>query len=118
MVTAGIWSLRSFREKASTYANIPKDESVLEIGLYRAVALIVEKQSKMKGGGAAAGTELRKHPKDESLSPCTTAAMVPTSSMAGPTRPSKDSDPKAVTLEEAIAPIDAKKEKDACEKIR
>ena len=65
MVTAGIGRFGPFVKKGSTYANIPKDESVLEIGLNRAVALIVEKQSKMKGGGATAGTELGKHPKDE-----------------------------------------------------
>ena len=51
MVTAGIGRFGPFVKKGSTYANIPKDESVLEIGLNRAVALIVEKQSKMKGGG-------------------------------------------------------------------
>ena len=112
MVTAGIGRFGPFVKKGSTYANIPKDESVLEIGLNRAVALIVEKQSKMKGGGAAAGTELGKHPKDEKPITLHDGRYGPyvKHGRTNATLP-KGSDPKAVTLEEAIALIDAKKGK-------
>ncbi|MGB1081407.1 MAG: topoisomerase C-terminal repeat-containing protein, partial [Alphaproteobacteria bacterium] len=112
MVTAGIGRRGPFVKKGSTYANIPKDESVLEIGLNRAVALIVEKQSKMKGGGAAAGTELGKHPKDEKPITLHDGRYGPyvKHGRTNATLP-KGSDPKAVTLEEAIALIDAKKGK-------
>ena len=110
MITAGIGRFGPFVKKGSTYATIPKDESVLEIGLNRAVALIVEKEEKTKARGGTAGTELGKHPSDEK--PITlhdgrygpyvkhgrTNATIP-----------KDKDPKALTLEDAIALIDAKK---------
>ncbi len=112
MVTAGIGRFGPFVKKGSTYANIPKDESVLEIGLNRAVALIVEKQSKMKGGGAAAGTELGKHPKDEKPITLHDGRYGPYVKHGRTNATlSKGSDPKAVTLEEAIALIDAKKGK-------
>jgi len=110
MITAGIGRFGPFVKKGSTYANIPKDESVLEIGLNRAVALIVEKEEKTKARGGSTGTEIGKHPSDEK--PITlhdgrygpyvkhgrTNATIP-----------KDKDPKALTLEDAIALIDAKK---------
>ena len=57
MITAGIGRYGPFVKMGSTYANIPEDESVLEIGLNRAVALINEKQKKVKDK-AAPGTEL------------------------------------------------------------
>ena len=122
--TKAKWSLPGsvasvLSKKGSTYANIPKDESVLEIGLNRAVALIVEKQSKMKGGELPQAPSWSKHPKDEKPITLHDGRYGPyvKHGRTNATLP-KGSDPKAVTLEEAIALIDAKKEKDACEKIR
>ena len=108
MITAGIGRFGPFIKMGSTYANIPKDESVLEIGLNRAVALIVEKQEKVKAKGAP-GTELGVHPSDEKPITLNDGRYGPyvKHGRTNATIP-KDKDPKTLTLEEAIALIDAK----------
>ena len=108
MITAGIGRFGPFVKMGSTYANIPKDESVLEIGLNRAVALIVEKQEKVKAKGAP-GTELGVHPSDEKPITLNEGRYGPyvKHGRTNATIP-KDKDPKTLTLEEAIALIDAK----------
>ncbi|MGB1160227.1 MAG: type I DNA topoisomerase [Alphaproteobacteria bacterium] len=108
MITAGIGRFGPFVKMGSTYANIPKDESVLEIGLNRAVALIVEKQEKVKAKGAP-GTELGVHPSDEKPITLNDGRYGPyvKHGRTNATIP-KDKDPKTLTLEEAIALIDAK----------
>jgi len=108
MITAGIGRFGPFIKMGSTYANIPKDESVLEIGLNRAVALIVEKQEKVKAKGAP-GTELGVHPSDEKPITLNEGRYGPyvKHGRTNATIP-KDKDPKTLTLEEAIALIDAK----------
>ena len=108
MITAGIGRFGPFVKLGTTYANIPKDESVLEIGLNRAVALIVEKQEKVKAKGAP-GTELGVHPSDEKPITLNEGRYGPyvKHGRTNATIP-KDKDPKTLTLEEAIALIDAK----------
>jgi len=113
MITAGIGRFGPFVKLGTTYANIPKDESVLEIGLNRAVALIVEKQEKVKAKGAP-GTELGMHPSDEKPITLNDGRYGPyvKHGRTNATLP-KDKDPKSLTLEEAIALIDAKSGKKA-----
>ena len=113
MITAGIGRFGPFVKLGTTYANIPKDESVLEIGLNRAVALIVEKQEKVKAKGAP-GTELGIHPSDEKPITLNDGRYGPyvKHGRTNATLP-KDKDPKSLTLEEAIALIDAKSGKKA-----
>ena len=108
MITAGIGRYGPFVKMGSTYANIPEDESVLEIGLNRAVALINEKQKKVKDK-AAPGTELGLHPRDGKPITLNEGRYGPyvKHGRTNATIP-KDKDPKTLTLEEAIALIDAK----------
>ena len=86
---------------------------MLEIGLNRAVALIVEKQEKVKAKGAP-GTELGMHPSDEKPITLNDGRYGPyvKHGRTNATLP-KDKDPKSLTLEEAIALIDAKSGKKA-----
>ncbi len=58
-VTAGIGRYGPFVKKGKTYKSIPVDESVLEIGINRAVTLLAEAKP-----GARAGKEIGKHPED------------------------------------------------------
>ena len=113
MITAGIGRFGPFVKMGTTYANIPKDESVLEIGLNRAVALILEKQEKAKARSAP-GTELGVHPSDEKPITLNEGRYGPyvKHGRTNATIP-KDQDPKTLTLEQAIALIDAKAGKKA-----
>jgi DNA topoisomerase-1 len=52
-ITAGIGRYGPYVKHGSTYVSIPADESVLDIGLNRAVALIAEAPAKRGGGGKA-----------------------------------------------------------------
>ena len=92
------------------YVNLPNPEDVFEIGLNRAVVLIAEKQAKGGGRGAAAEPlkQLGDHPDGG-----------PVNVLAGRYGPyvkwekvnatlPKDVDPKDVTLEQALALIEAK----------
>ena len=56
-VSAGIGRYGPWVRRGRTYASVPKDEDVLEMGLNRAVALVAEKEKK-RGGGAGALREL------------------------------------------------------------
>ena len=75
------------------------------------MALIVEKQEKVKAKGAP-GTELGVHPSDEKPITLNDGRYGPyvKHGRTNATIP-KDKDPKTLTLEEAIALIDAKAEK-------
>ena len=108
MITAGIGRYGPFVNMGSTYANIPEDESVFEIGLNRAVALINEKQKKVKDKGTP-GTELGVHPRDGKPITLNEGRYGPYVKH-GRTNSNipKDKDPKTLSLEEAIALIDAK----------
>ncbi|MDA8603376.1 type I DNA topoisomerase [Alphaproteobacteria bacterium] len=108
MITAGIGRYGPFVKMGLTYANIPEDESVLEIGLNRAVALINEKQKKVKDK-AAPGTELGLHPRDGKPITLNEGRYGPyvKHGRTNATIP-KDKNPKTLRLEESIALIDAK----------
>ncbi len=66
-ILAGIGRFGPYVQHGKTYANIGKDDDILEIGGNRAIDLIVAKESGAGGkrfgrGGAPAGRELGDHP--------------------------------------------------------
>ena len=111
-VLAGIGRFGAYVQHGRTYASLEAGDDVLNIGLNRAVTLIAEKQA--KGGrrgrfGANAGRGLGDHPVKG-------GAVVARSGRYGPyvshdginvTLP-PDKNPDTVTLDEAVALIDAK----------
>ena len=110
MISAGLGRYGPFVLHDGTYANLESIEDVFSIGLNRAVAVIAEKQAKLKGprnGGApAALKELGDHPdgggkitvRDGRYGPYVNWGKV------NATLP-KGKDPQAVTLDEALALI-------------
>ena len=62
-IEVGIGRYGPFVRCGTVYANLPKDESVLEVGLNRAVALIADREARRgKGRNAVALRELGEHP--------------------------------------------------------
>ena len=64
-ILAGIGRYGSYVQHGKTYANLGKDEDILEIGGNRAIDLIVAKESGVGGGrrfGAGSGRALGEHP--------------------------------------------------------
>jgi DNA topoisomerase I len=64
-ILVGIGRYGSYAQHGKTYANLGKDEDVLEIGANRAIDLIVAKESGTGGGrrfGAGSGRALGEHP--------------------------------------------------------
>jgi DNA topoisomerase I len=64
-ILAGIGRYGSYVQHGKTYANLGKDDDILEIGANRAIDLIVAKESGAGGGrrfGPAPGRELGEHP--------------------------------------------------------
>jgi DNA topoisomerase-1 len=111
-ILAGIGRFGPYVQHGRTYANLGKDDDVLTIGQNRAIDLIVAKENGgggRRGGGApAAGKVLGDHPSGGAVSlldgrygPYVKHGKV------NATLP-KDIKPDAVTLEQAIALIDAK----------
>jgi len=111
-IMAGIGRFGAYVQHGKTYAGLEPGDDVLAIGLNRAVTLIAEKQAKGGRGrrfGADPGRALGDHPVKG-------GAVVAKSGRYGPyvthdgvnaTLPT-DKTPEAVTLEEAVALIDAK----------
>jgi DNA topoisomerase I len=69
-VLAGIGRYGSYVQHGKTYANLGRDDDVLEIGGNRAIDLIVAKESGAGGSrfGAGAGRELGEHPEGGKVS--------------------------------------------------
>ncbi len=65
-ILAGIGKFGPYVQHQKTYANIGKDDDILEIGANRAIDLIVAKESgaggRRFGGGAPSGRVLGEHP--------------------------------------------------------
>ncbi|MCO5066062.1 MAG: type I DNA topoisomerase [Rhizobiaceae bacterium] len=117
MISAGLGRYGPFVLHDGTYANLESIEDVFSIGLNRAVSVIAEKQQKgprARGGTPAAIKDLGAHPdgggtitvRDGRYGPYVNYGKV------NATLP-KGKDPASVTLEEALALIAAKSEKDA-----
>jgi len=110
MISAGIGRYGPFLLHDGSYANLESVEDVFSVGINRAVAIIAEKKSRAPGARSkpAALKELGEHPdggaitvRDGRFGPYVnhgkTNATLP-----------KGTDPQGVTLEQAIALIDAK----------
>ena len=70
-ILAGIGRFGSYVQHGKTYANLGRDDNVLEIGANRAIDLIVAKESGVSsrfGGGATAGRVIGTHPEGGEVS--------------------------------------------------
>ncbi|MDB5570041.1 MAG: topoisomerase, partial [Hyphomicrobiales bacterium] len=110
-IVAGIGRFGSYVQHGKTYANLGRDDDVLEIGGNRAIDLIVTKEQGGGGAsrfGASAGRSVGDHPQGGALSV--------KSGRYGPyvnwgkvnANLPKGQSPDSVTLEEAIALVNAK----------
>jgi DNA topoisomerase I len=116
-IRAGIGRFGPYVQHGKTYANLESPEEVFTIGLNRAVTLIAEKRAKGSRGrrfGADPGRPLGDHPAKG-------GAVVAKNGRYGPyvshngvnaTLPA-DKTPETVTLDEAVALIDARAERNA-----
>ncbi|MDP2358996.1 MAG: type I DNA topoisomerase [Beijerinckiaceae bacterium] len=112
-IVAGIGRFGPYVQHGKTYANIGRDDDVLEIGANRAIDLIITKEQ--GGGGAggrfgqsAPGRELGEHPKGGKITvKAGKYGAYANWGKVNATLP-KDKTQDAITLEEAIALLDAK----------
>ena len=120
MISAGIGRYGPFVLHDGTYANLSSPDEVFSVGINRAVDALAEKRSKGGGRGRAAATplkELGEHPDeggpvnvyDGRYGPYVKHGKV------NATLP-RDTDPKAVTLEQALELIAAKAAKGGTKK--
>jgi DNA topoisomerase I len=113
-IMAGIGRFGPYVQHGKTYANLDRDDDVLTIGLNRAVALIADKANKRgRGrGNADPGRSLGDHPQKGGPIVVKSGRYGPYVSHGGvnATLPN-DVSPDAVTLEQAVALVDARAEK-------
>ena len=111
-ILAGIGRYGSYVQHGKTYANLGRDDDVLEIGPNRAIDLVVAKESGAGGSrfGGGAGRVLGDHPAGGpvSVKQGRFGAYV-NHGKINATLP-KGTDPASVTLDEAIAHLKAKAE--------
>ena len=112
-IVAGIGRYGSYVQHGKTYANLGRDDDVLEIGANRAIDLIVAKESGLGGsrfGGGGAGRALGDHPAGGAVSvkQGRFGAYV-NHGKINATLP-KGTDPASLTLEDAVALLKAKAE--------
>jgi DNA topoisomerase I len=116
-IRAGIGRFGPYVQHGKTYANLDSPEEVFAVGLNRAVALIAEKRAKGPRGrrfGADPGRVLGNHPTKGGPIVVKKGRYGPYVSHEGvnATLPA-DKTPETVTLEEAVALIDARAERNA-----
>ena len=106
-ILAGIGRYGSYVQHQKTYANLGKDDDVLEIGANRAIDLITTKEQR-GGGGRFAGRDLGDHPTGGKIAVKAGrfGAYVAWNKINA-TIP-KGTDPDSFTLEQAVALIEAK----------
>lgn len=112
-IVAGFGRYGPFVEHDGTYANLEGPEEVFTVGLNRAVALLAEKAAgKGRRRGASPLRELGEHPEEGGMIAVYDGRYGPyvKHGRVNATIP-KDMDPEAITLEEAVALIAARKEK-------
>jgi DNA topoisomerase I len=109
-ILAGIGRYGTYVQHGKTYANLGRDDDVLEIGGNRAIDLIVAKESGAGGSrfGAGAGRELGEHPEGGKVS--VKAGRFGSYVNHGKINATiqKGTDPASLTLEEAIELLKAK----------
>ena len=109
-ILAGIGRYGSYVQHGKTYANLGRDDDVLEIGGNRAIDLIVAKESGAGGSrfGAGAGRELGEHPEGGKVSvKAGRFGSYVNHGKINATIP-KGTDPASLTLEEAVELLKAK----------
>ncbi|MGB3744345.1 MAG: type I DNA topoisomerase [Xanthobacteraceae bacterium] len=114
-IRAGIGRFGPYVQHGKTYANLDSPEEVFSIGLNRAVTLIAEKRAKGPRGrrfGADPGRPLGDHPVKGGAVVAKNGRYGPYVSHEGvnATLPA-DKTPESVTLDEAVALIDARAER-------
>ena len=112
-IMAGIGRFGPYVQHGKTYANIDRDDDILTVGLNRAVALIADKANKgSRGRNADPGRPLGDHPQKGGPIVVKNGRYGPYVSHDGvnATLPN-DITPDAVTLEQAVALVDARAEK-------
>jgi DNA topoisomerase I len=109
-ILAGIGRYGTYVQHGKTYANLGRDDDVLEIGGNRAIDLIVAKESGAGGSrfGAGAGRELGEHPEGGKVS--VKAGRFGSYVNHGKINATiqRGTDPASLTLEEAIELLKAK----------
>ena len=115
LIRAGIGRFGPYVQHGKTYANLDSPEDVFTIGLNRAVTLIAEKRAKGPRGrrfGADPGRPLGDHPVKGGAVVAKNGRYGPYVSHEGvnATLPA-DKTPESVTLDEAVALIDARAER-------
>ena len=107
-ILAGIGRFGPYVQHGKTYANIGKDENILEIGANRAIDLIIQKETSR--GGAAPGRELGQDPEGGATITVKSGRYGPyvTDGKVNATLP-KDFDMETITLEQALPLIIAKR---------
>ena len=109
-IMAGIGRFGPYVQHGKIYATLETGDDVLVLGLNRAVTLIAEKAAKGPGrGGGDPGRSLGEHPEKKGAVVVKNGRYGPYVSHGGvnATLPS-DKAPDAITLEEAVALVDAK----------
>jgi DNA topoisomerase-1 len=121
-ILAGIGRYGPYVQMGKTYANLEAGDDVLTIGLNRAVTLIAEKQAKGPRGrrfGSSPGRELGAHPTQGGPIAVKEGRYGPyvTHNKVNATLPS-DIAPDTITLEQAVALIDARAAKGGGKPVR
>jgi len=114
MISAGIGRFGPYLKLGNTYQSLPKDDTVLTIGINHAVEILAQKLSKSGGKPAGLLRELGEHPEDQKPVTLNSGRFGPYvkhgKDMASLTR---SDDPDSLTLERALELIRAKQEKQA-----
>ncbi|EFO29326.1 DNA topoisomerase I [Roseibium sp. TrichSKD4] len=120
MISAGIGRYGPFVLHEGTYANLSSPDEVFSVGINRAVDALAEKRAKGGGRGRAAATplkELGEHPEEGGAVNVYDGRYGPyvKHGKVNATLP-KDTDPQAVTMEQAVELIAAKAAKGGTKK--
>jgi DNA topoisomerase I len=107
-ILAGIGRYGSYVQHGKTYANLGRDDDVLEIGGNRAIDLIVAKESGAGGSRFGAGRELGEHPEGGKVSVKSGRFGSYVNHGKINATIAKGTDPATLTLEEAIELLKAK----------
>jgi len=114
-IIAGVGRFGPYVKHGKTYANIGADEDILTVGLNRAVALIEEKKlnpGKGRRFGADPGKQIGDHPQKGGMIVAKNGRYGPYVSHNGVNANlPNDKTPETITLDEAVALIDARAER-------
>jgi DNA topoisomerase-1 len=114
-IIGGVGRFGPYVKHGKTYANIGADEDILSIGLNRAVALIEEKKlnpGKGRRFGADPGKQIGEHPQKGGMIVAKNGRYGPYVSHNGVNANlPNDKTPETITLDEAVALIDARAER-------